>query len=324
MTIATIQAMDFSSAQSRRVARDFFGRAGRLAAGLIGFWALVGSVPAAEDAACEPILADGRFYCSVRRQVVFPFGGVVDEVACEVGQAVTNGQPLVRYRLFPDAAQQLCRRLNSPLVADLDVQLSRTENRLAQAVRQGEEARRLADIKLSAPSQVETLEREADALRREVDSLRARVATERRLAEEDAAMLTRLLATPLPPDVTPGQVWLTAPLDGRLISIEPSVAPDAEVVQYAPAVQVGSMDPMILRAQVHEREAVRLKPGDAARITVESLSGKFFDGTLRRVFWVPAERGLNDPAYFEIEVVVPNPDLSLKEGFQGRLEFELR
>ena len=306
--------MDSSPSQSRRT---------RGLPLLLACLAAAAALASAQEPAPEPVLADGRFYCSVRRAVLFPFGGVIDEVACDIGQAVTNGQPLVRYRLFPDAAQQLCRRLNPPLVADLSTQLAQTENRLAQTSRQLDETRRQAELRLSPPAQVDLLERDAAAFAQQADSLRSRLATERRLATEDADMLTRLLASPLPPDVTPSQVWLTAPLDGRLISIEPPVAPGAEVAQHAPAVQVGSMDPMILRAQVHEREAVRLSPGDSARVTVESLSGRSFPGTLRRVFWVPTERGLHDPAYFEIEVTVPNPDLSLKEGFQGRLEFDL-
>lgn len=291
---------------------------------LAGGLATGGMVRAAAPAVPEPLLLEGRFSCSVRRVVLFPFGGVVDELMCEVGQSVTNGQPLVRYRLFPDAAQQLCRRLNPPQVADIELQQMQIENRLAQGARQLTEARLLTEQQLSSPAQVEMLERESAAWQRQVESLRARATTERRLAREDAAMLTRLLATSLPPDVTPSQVWLTTPLDGWLIAIEPQIASGAEVAPFAPAVQVGVMDPMILRAQVHEREAVRLKPGDTARITANSLPGRTYTGTLRRVSWASAVRGLDEPAYFEIEVVVANPDLSLKDGFQGRLEFDLR
>ncbi len=312
--------MDSSPSPSLRPPPSRKGRGlSRIAACL---W-MAAAFASAQEPAPEPVLADGRFYCSVRRAVLFPFGGVIDEVACDIGQAVTNGQPLVRYRLFPDAAQTLCRRLNPPHVNDLDLQLMQTENHLAQVSRQEEEARRLAEQQLTSPTQVDLLQREMDALRKQADALRVRASMERRLAEEDADMLTRLLATPLPPDVTPSMVWLTTPLDGRLISIDPLVVAGAEVLQFAPAAQVGVMDPMILRAQVHERDAVRLHPGDSARITANSLPGLSFTGTLRRVFWTPTERGLEDPAYFSIEVEVPNPDLSLKEGFQGRLEFDL-
>ena len=81
---------------------------------LVAWLASAGTAWAETPAVSEPLLVEGRFSCSVRRPVLFPFGGVVDELTCKVGQAVTNGQPLVRYRLFPDAAQQLCRRLNPP------------------------------------------------------------------------------------------------------------------------------------------------------------------------------------------------------------------
>jgi len=282
-----------------------------------------GSLARIEAAATpDPLMVEGRFSCSVRRVVLFPFGGVVDKVLCEVGQAVTNGQALIRYRLYPDAAQKLCRRLNPPQVADLELQRIQTKNRLSQTTRRLEEARRLAEQQLSSQAQVGAREGELAALQEQVASLKARALMERRLAREDAAMLTKLLGTPLPPDVTPSQVFLTTPLEGRLISIEPRIAPGAEVAQFAPAAQVGVMDPMILRAQVHEREVVRLKLGDQARITATSLPGQTFTGTLHRISWAPTLRGLDEPAYFEIEVEVANPDLSLKDGFQGRLEFE--
>lgn len=316
--------MQFVPIQSDGKGGSFRRWPGWRRAWLVAWLASAGTAWAETPAVSEPLLVEGRFSCSVRRPVLFPFGGVVDELTCKVGQAVTNGQPLVRYRLFPDAAQQLCRRLNPPQVADLELQQMQAENRLAQVGRQLAESRRLVEQQLSSPAQVEALERESAALERQADTLKARVLTERRLAEEDAAMLTRLLATPLPSDATPSQVRLTSPIDGWLIAIEPQVAPGAEVTQFTPAVQVGVMDPMILRAQVHEREAVRLQPGDTARITANSLPGQNFTGTLRQVSWAPVVRGLDEPAYFEIEVVVANPDLSLKDGFQGWLEFDLR
>ncbi len=286
---------------------------------LAGGLALLAVLPAA----AEPLAVEGRFYCSVRRAVVFPFGGVVEEIACNVGQAVTNGQPLIRYRLFPEAAQELSRRLNPPQVADVELQQVQTEDRLAEATRRLEETRRQVELNISSPAQLDMAEREVATLQQQASLWTSRAATERRLADEDAAMLRNLLASPLPPEVTPGLVWLTAPLDGHIISIEPQVAPGSERLQHAAALQLGVMDPMILRAEVHEREAVRLKAGDPARITVHSLPDQVFAGTLRHVFWAPAERGLNDPAYFEIEVVVANPSLDIKEGFQGRLEFDL-
>lgn len=291
---------------------------------ILGWLTWAGGLSAATPDTAEPLLLEGRFHCAVRRAVLFPFGGVVDELLGEVSQAVTNGQALVRYRLFPDAAQQVCRRLAPSLVSELEVQRLQTENRLAQLDSQLAEARGLAGQNLTPPAQVAWLERETAALRRQAEALRTREVLERRLAEEDAAMLQRLLATPLSPLATPSQVWLTAPLDGRIIALNPRLAPGAEVAQYDPALDLGVMDPMILRAEAHEREAVRLRPGDAARVTAGPLPGRNFTGTVRRVSWAPATQDPKDPPYFEVEVEVANPDLSLKEGFQGRLEIAPR
>lgn len=294
-----------------------YGLRAGLAAGLL--WMAEGPVVASP--AEEPMLVEGRFSCSVLRIVRFPYGGVIDEVACRIGQAVTNGQSLVKYLLYPEAAQDLCRRLNPPQVEDLSLEETRARSHLERLRRQLEEARRLEAQELSSSAEVERLMQEVAEQERQADLLRSRKDTEARLAREDADMLTRLLGVALPPDQTPAFVWLTAPIDGRLISIDPQVVPGAEVGQYYPAVQIGVMDPMILRARVHEREAVRLKPGDPARITATSLPGREFSGTLSRISWAPAVRGLEEPAYFEIEVTVANPDLSIKDGFQGRLEF---
>jgi hypothetical protein len=85
------------------------------------------------------------------------------------------------------------------------------------------------------------------------------------------------------------------------------------------------MDPMLIRAQVYELEALQLNLGEAAEVTVESLPGRNFEAQVSRVSWAPVPppvwvpAGQEQPSYYEVELTVPNPDLVLKEGLKGRI-----
>jgi hypothetical protein len=79
------------------------------------------------------------------------------------------------------------------------------------------------------------------------------------------------------------------------------------------------MDPMIMRAQIHEMEAFRLSLGDKAEITVESLPGRRFVAQVSRTSWTPLTPALEQPSYYEIELTVPNPDIELKDGLKGEI-----
>ena len=93
----------------------------------------------------------------------------------------------------------------------------------------------------------------------------------------------------------------------------------AELPPLPAAFQVGVMDPMLLRAQAFEIEALQVKIGQAAEVTLDALPGRKFQAKVSRISWSSITTGPDQPAYYEVELKVPNPDLDLKEGLKARI-----
>jgi hypothetical protein len=76
---------------------------------------------------------------------------------------------------------------------------------------------------------------------------------------------------------------------------------------------------MIVRAQVHELEAMRLQLGDPAEVQVVSLPGKKFPARVSRVSWSSLTTAPDQPSFFEVEFSLPNPDRILKDGLKVQI-----
>ena len=71
---------------------------------------------------------------------------------------------------------------------------------------------------------------------------------------------------------------MSAPLDGYVVWVNPDIRVGAELKPEEPAFLIGNLDTMIIKAQVHELEAMRLQLGDQAEVQVVSLPDKKFTG----------------------------------------------
>jgi multidrug efflux pump subunit AcrA (membrane-fusion protein) len=80
------------------------------------------------------------------------------------------------------------------------------------------------------------------------------------------------------------------------------------------------MNPMLLRALVYESEAQKLKVGEEADITLESLPGQKFTARVSRLPWAPPVLALDQPTYYDVEFQVANPELVLKEGMMATVK----
>ena len=80
------------------------------------------------------------------------------------------------------------------------------------------------------------------------------------------------------------------------------------------------MDPMLLRAQAFEIEALQVKIGQKAEVTLDALPGRKFQAKVSRVppgpQLPPVRTSLPTD---EVELKSPNPDLDLKEGLKARV-----
>lgn len=261
----------------------------------------------------------GKLMCSLKRPVILPFPGEILSLEVSPGQQVKNGEVLARYRLNPEALQGLHRRLSPPQLMDLQIKLAEVEKGLTTLRGKEKALRELARQNLAAPQTLAQLEQDIKALARQQAALQERLGQERQFSREDQALLRQQLGVPLPSGRVPEEGALLAPLDGYVVWMHPDLRPGVELKGGTPVIMVGVMDPMLLKARVYEIEALKLKMGDPAEITIESLPGRQFQARVSRLPWAPTVLSLEHPTYYEVEFQVPNPDLVLKEGLKATL-----
>lgn len=271
------------------------------------------------------IVFTGKFFCSLKRPVPMPFKGTITSLKVKSGQRVEAGEVLARYHLAPEATVQVQQRLNPVKVKELESKLAEVEKNLVSLEGKQKELHQLAQQKLAAPMSKTQTDREVQELVKQKRAVQENLQGEQQLALGDRAFLNSQLGSTANSGQVPREAALTAPVGGYIIWVQPELRLDAELEPAKAVLQVGVMDPMVIRAQVYEIEALQLNLGEAAEVMVESLPGRNFEAQVSRIAWAPlptptwVAAGQEQPSYYEVELTVPNPDLILKEGLKGRV-----
>ncbi len=282
-----------------------------------------GEGKAGAPAVVEPQVSEvafiGKFSCLLKRQVVLPFKGIITSLKVRVGQQVNAGDVLATYHLAPEVALQLQRRLSPPQIKDLEMRLAEVDRALTQAAAKRREIQQLAAKKLAPDQTLAQADKEWQLLNKQRQAVQKNLQQEQELASEDLQVLKEQLGDSLHSRQLLKDGNLKAPIRGYVLFVHPELRDGAELDANTVAFQVGVMDPMVVKAQVHEMESLHLGVGDLAEISPESLPGRKFEARLSRLSWLPLKPGLEQPSYYEAEFQVPNPDLTLKEGMKVRI-----
>ncbi|MFA5112612.1 MAG: efflux RND transporter periplasmic adaptor subunit [Desulfobaccales bacterium] len=265
------------------------------------------------------IIFTGKLSCSLKRRIDLPFKGVITSLRAVSGQRVATGDVLATYRLAPEAMLAIRQRLSPPQIAETEVRLAEVERNLVPLLNKERELSQLVPKKLAPAQSLSEAKRQIALVQEEKKALQGRLQTDRQLAQQDQEVLGNLLGGAIKSGKVPRDVALKAPISGYIIWVNPEVRNGAELPPTPGAFQVGVMDPMLLRAQAFEIEALQIKIGDQAEVTLDSLPGQKFQGRVSRVSWSAISTGLDQPSYYDVEIQVPNPDLSLKEGLKARI-----
>jgi len=268
------------------------------------------------------IIFSGKMFSSLKRQVDLPFKGIITTLLVKAGQRVAAGEILARYRLTPEAILAIRQRLFPPQISDLEVRLAEVERGLTPLKSRKRELTQLVQKKLAAPDSLSQLNREIQLVTQEQKTLKERLRQDRRTLQLDQALLQSQLGNSAKNGQVPSEAALRAPMDGYVTWISPEVRPGAELPPAPAVFLVGVMDPMAVRAQAFEIEALQITPGEVAEVTLESLPGRKFEAKVSRVSWSSQTPGLDQPSYYDVELLVPNPDLVLKDGLKARIVFK--
>ena len=270
----------------------------------------------------EPEISfNGKVFCSLKRLVDLPFKAVITSVLVRSGESVAPGQALARFRLAPEAVVLIQQRLSPPQISDIAVRLAETERNLDAAVAKQQELAKLAVKKLASPQSLEQANHDLQQLTRERTELQTFLRQLRLSAQDDLAVLKNQLGNGVKPGEIPPEGILRAPIGGYIIWIQPELRQGALLEPTPGVFQVGVMDPMLVRAQAFEIEALQIKTGETAEINLESLPGRKFQGQVSRISWSSLTPGLDQPAYYDVELEVANPEMELKDGLKAQIIF---
>ena len=270
----------------------------------------------------EPEISfNGKVFCSLKRLVDLPFKAVITAVLVRSGESVAPGQALARFRLAPEAVLLIQQRLSPPQISDTAVKLAETERNLDAAVAKQQELAKLAVKKLASPQSLEQANHDLQQLTRERTELQTFLRQLRLSAQDDLAVLKSQLGNGVKPGEIPPEGILRAPIGGYIIWIQPELREGAQLEPTPGVFQVGVMNPMLVRAQAFEIEALQIKTGETAEINLESLPGRKFQGQVSRISWSSLTPGLDQPAYYDVELEVANPEMDLKDGLKAQIIF---
>lgn len=267
----------------------------------------------------QEIIFNAKVFCSLKRRVDLPFKGVITSLRVHSGQQVEKGEVLATYRLAPEARMAIQQRLSPPQLAEMEMKLTAMQRSMVPLKNKQRELTQLVQKKLAPTQGLAQVNEELQFLVREKGTLQERLKKDRQMAQQDQKVLSDLVGTSLKPGQVPEEVSLKAPCSGYVVWVNPELREGAELPPMPAVFQVGVMNPMLLRAQAFEIEALQVKIGQKADVTLDALPGKKFQATVSRVAWSSVATGPEQPAYYEVELKVPNPDLDLKEGLKARV-----
>lgn len=263
----------------------------------------------------------GKLVCSLKRTVVMHLKGTVSQLSVEVGRRVKQGEVLAGYRVSTDMVVGLKRRIAAVQVRDLEVALTELDKDLAALYGKRRELTQLAGQNLAPAEGLKQVEREVQAAEKHRSAIQEKLRIEKEIVRDDMEALREQMGGSLRAVQAGEPVNLIAPIAGHVIWINPDMRVGAELTSGTVAFVIGVMDPMLMKAQVHELEAVKISVGDLVDVTFESWPGRMFQAKVSRLSWSPVTPAVEQPSYYELELTVANPESTLREGLKGQATF---
>jgi len=260
----------------------------------------------------------GTLYCSLKRSVPLPFTGTMDSVLVQPGQKVDKGEALVIYHLSQETRRQIRQSLTSSSVSNLEIKLSDTQNEIYILKAKKIEQFILFQQQMATMENLIQTDQEIKILTKQVEILSEGLKEEKLLWQERLALFQKQLGTHITPENIPRRAYLRSPISGHVIWTHPCLRNNAEMEKSASLLEIGVMNPMLFRAKVQDLEVINPASGDKGEISINALPGRKFPGQISRVSWTPLNPSPDQPPYYLLELVVPNPDLILKEGLKGK------
>lgn len=228
-------------------------------------------------------------------------GGLAAERLFDEGQKIDKGAVLVRTRVdLLQVQREIAQASQQSAAAMLEQSKAEAQN----ARNELERLQRLYD------SSVATEKEYRDALT-EDKVAQAVVAGRAGELAEQVAQIKRL-------DLLIEKSELRSPLAGVISRRYVEVG--QWIKQGDPVADLVQLDPLFARVNVPEDIIAKVKPGDAATVTIDALGGQSFSGAVAQIL---PEADPNSRT-FVVKIQLPNPQMTLRPGFFARAMFITR
>ena len=251
-----------------------------------------------------------------------PFTGVFTEIKIRPGQMVQKDEYVARYELEKSSAIQLGRDMLFNELDDIRRYLEIERQKIRRLERKESELQQLTTENLSPQLMLEATQTELRLTRAYVSVLEKRSAFAKNFSNKTLIEIRSALGDEtIEPGQIPGYVKLKAPISGMVLSLFPGLRINALLPEGTLIATIGTMETMLIRSLVYEKDILQLQVGEQVRFFPDSIPEKSFPATISSIHWTPASHDPNQPSYYQVEMTVSNTDLLLRDGFKGRIEY---
>jgi multidrug efflux pump subunit AcrA (membrane-fusion protein) len=237
-------------------------------------------------------------------------------VNLHVGQHVTENEPLITYALPLDRVIKEKETLSRAKITSIESALALADYKLAVLTLMQTEMEKGVSLETAATGNVREASRNIESLSKQRASLTAARELAQARYDSDVEIARVRYGDILDPRQLPRRDAIRAPFDGHVLWVNPALVAGMSFTKQATLFSIGSLDPILVRAAVHEIALPRLKVGDPATVTFSSLPGQTFQTTIATINYVAQPATLQQPSFYTVELSLANPDLRIKEGMR--------
>ncbi|MBF0481670.1 MAG: HlyD family efflux transporter periplasmic adaptor subunit [Desulfovibrionaceae bacterium] len=299
------------------------------------------------EAYAQEITFSGKLYCPVKYEVAIPYAINITAIHADLGKKVKRDENILEYEIHLDTHIDAKEKMTQAGIKEYEARRVEAEVQLGKLRTRRKELETLRARGMASEQALAINAGDIEAAEKQLAVIVENLTLERELFLVRQEMVRHQLGVQsATPKGVPKIGVVRSPIDGYVVWWNPEVRTGAYISERTKILEVGVMDPIILRALVHEIEVQKLQVGDETTVTFDSLPGKTFPAKVSRVPWVPAQASsqqlqamlkphtpaqpqpqtqdrvqtvLDQPSYYEVELTMSNPDLILKEGLKGQV-----
>ena len=236
-------------------------------------------------------------------------------VLVQMGQPVAEDQVLARYEVPLENIIQEKERLSKADLSYYEYYLSYVENELRQARTTQKELEEKLRLKSASGAEVRRNRDGISVLLKQRDYALQRLHEEMESYDDRLETAESIYGKGIEKGF-PKDGFIRSPLDGNIVWMNFDTRKGMVFNKRTALFQVGIIDPLVVRCAVHEIKAVQLRVGDPAEIVFRTMPDKVFKTKVNKVSFVAQPAMLQQPSFYEVELMLPNPGYKLKEGLR--------